>query len=121
AAPMIVHPVATDLIGGWRVTSGSQFVAALVILALLALIAIVIDRRAILVAGFGYLGGALVYAVTQLTGSATTPITPAVGLIGVLIITLSLGWRPIRRAFFLAFPNLPGRRFLPPTDIDQIA
>lgn len=121
AAPMIVHPVATDLIGGWRVTSGSQFVAALVILALLALIAIVIDRRAILVAGFGYLGGALVYAVTQLTGSATTPITPAVGLIGVLIITLSLGWRPIRRAFFSAFPNLPGRRFLPPTDVDQIA
>ncbi len=95
AAPLIVHPVIRSL----GVTSGSEPVDALVIIALflvLCLVALVVDRRALLVSSLGYLAYAAysLLAATQWSAAASAI---AVLTVGALVLMLSAAWRPLRK------------------------
>jgi hypothetical protein len=123
SAPLIVHPIASPLINhplfsGFG-TQGPQITGLTVALAFalsmfLALIAIIVDRRALLVTGLGYLGGALVFALSQLTGGGNLPGVMALLILGSAIILLGIGWRSVRRLVMSSLPDGAWKRGLPP-------
>jgi hypothetical protein len=97
AAPMLVHPLVTTVAGPvWQMDT----VTALLMLAIfagVALVALVIDRRALLVSSLLYTGSALVYLI-QKAGLGGGQATLAVTLLSLAIVVLSLSafWRGIR-------------------------
>ncbi|WP_457940157.1 hypothetical protein [Mesorhizobium sp. 10J20-29] len=102
AAPLIVHPLVSGFVGGGSLDTASAL-AVLTIFIALSLVALIVDRRAILVAGLSYAGiafGTLV-ANAGLT-SGTAPLTLLV--LGALVLLLSAGWHGLRR---LLLPLLP--------------
>lgn len=106
AAPLIVHPLFAmlGLLDGGAEPGGAA--AAVAIYAALTLVALVLDRRALLVAALAY----VIYAVGGLLaqgwdGAAAVAALPAAALgIGVLLLTLSAGWRALRRPVVLLLP-----------------
>lgn len=108
AAPLIVHPLVSSLAG----EGGSEAVSAWSILAIfigLALVALVVDRRAILVSGLSYAGyafGALV--VKAGLSDSVVPLTMLV--LGALVLLLSAGWHGLRRGLVPLLPGALARR-----------
>lgn len=97
AAPMLVHSFIAEVFGGVSdVTPGKALGLILLFLALAAL-ALLIDRRAILVSALAYAGIAFgtLFKETALT-NATIPASLLV--LGAFILGLSTGWQPLRRA-----------------------
>lgn len=109
AAPMIVHGI--GLIFGDDssplkmpdATSEPAVLRILVTLLAMTIIALIVDRRALVVSGLVYLGThiiAIVHAAVDGMGLSVgmqwTFLT--LGLLGVLVIGLSLGWRVLRKA-----------------------
>ncbi|MEM1428924.1 MAG: hypothetical protein AAGG09_05665 [Pseudomonadota bacterium] len=104
AAPAIVNTVALTLF-----TDGSpvaQLILA-VFLALMALFAVVIDRRSFLVAGVGYV---VALSFVVLEGNATF----AVLLLGFGLVLLGAFWERLRSALMQGLPMFPGKTRLPP-------
>jgi hypothetical protein len=108
AAPIIVHPILTTISGGGE---GSTTQAALVIgiFLLLALAALVVDRRAILVSSLTYLAYAAgtLLAAAGLQSSSLAVSTLAVGAV---VLLLSAAWRPLRRSFVVRLPRAVQQR-----------
>lgn len=109
AAPLIVHPV-FSLAGLMNpVPASGAAVAVIAVYALLTIVALAIDRRALLVSALGY----VIYAIQALIGrggefSASFGVTAL--LIGAFLVLLSAGWRPIRgRVIALLPPGVAGR------------
>jgi hypothetical protein len=124
AAPLIVHPLAGPLINhpffpdhsklSPVVTTGTVL-AVLTLVMALSVAALIVDRRALLVAGLGYLGSALAYTMSQVAGvSASAVVVPTLVFLGVLIIVLGVGWRQIRSVVMTAVPGGPWKTSLPP-------
>jgi len=121
AAPLIVHSLAFSTSAGRAffegvapetVSTGS----ALTLLAgflLLGLIAVLVDRRALLVSGMTYAGyafGTLIF--NSGFGDITTPLTLFV--LGAFVLILSAGWRPLRH-WLIGFLPPNARSALPET------
>lgn len=103
AAPLIVHPLVGGLVGEDRLDTASAL-TVLAIFVVLAFIALVVDRRAILVSGLGYAGFAFGSLVVKAGFSdGVVPFTMLV--LGALVLLLSAGWRALRRTLL---PLLPG-------------
>ena len=113
AAPMIVHGTIPLLVGAPEGMDGARAVAVLGIYVLLGLVAIVIDRRALLVSGLLYAGVALGYLFSEKVetgmGSSLTLLALAVIILG-----LSAGWRTIRRALIPLLPLGALKHSIPP-------
>ncbi len=102
AAPMIVHPLVWNMAQVSDMTAGG---AALVIglFVILAVVALVVDRRALLVSSLIYLGYALSTIIgRQAFGTETAGIS--VLAVGSVVLLLSVAWKPLRRAIV---PSLP--------------
>ena len=110
AAPLIVHPLIRGFMHGMdaQLTTGAALGILWVFLAL-GLVAVVVDRRAILVSALLYAGiayGSLVRALG--VQSYTVPIVLL--SLGGFILLLSAGWQPLRRALLRRLPpRLAGR------------
>ncbi len=103
AAPAIVNTVALSLLGG------DNFVPLAAFLALIALIAIVIDRRSFLIAGVGYVV-AIATTVSGSSGAAQTIL-----ILGVVMVLTGAFWERIRAVLLrLLGPVIPRDR-LPPS------
>lgn len=114
AAPLIVH-TAMQGIAGDRSFSGSYDVrSVLVAVALLALVAIIIDRRAMLVAGLSYLAFAIAYTLQGLGHGASTTTMLTLLAVGGFVLLLGVGWRPLRRIVIGLLPGFVPRHRLPP-------
>lgn len=114
AAPLIVHsllsivtPRLTDM-GGWQ--------AGFVILVVMALayVAIVVDRRALLMSGLLYLGGAVGTLIAKADLGALPILAMTLVIIGSFVTALGAVWRPARR-FALGFAPDRLRPFVPST------
>jgi hypothetical protein len=128
AAPMIVRsamllfvsPLAGAIgIGGEplrRNMNAEMAVAVILIVAVLALVAILIDRRALLVAGLTYLGAAIGFALAGTGGGGADGafvVASTLVILGALVLTLGAGWVPLRRLLLaLLSPTIANR--LPP-------
>lgn len=109
AAPLIVHAIMYLITGlrFGRLDGGASAGSALLVVALfaaLALIALVINRRAILVAALTYLGGALWYLMSQSERTANNAELLSILLISIFVIGLGVGWHAIRRTLIQVPP-----------------
>jgi hypothetical protein len=102
AAPLIVHPIAGMISSGAEATAQSNILTIAVVV-LFALVALIIDRRAFLVSSLAYLGGALVYAFTQLGGEQNA-LWITLLLMGASVILLGVGWHRARGAVMQFVP-----------------
>ena len=112
AAPLIVHPLIRGFLHGAdpKLTLGAAL-GILWIFMGLGILAVVIDRRAILVSGLVYAGFALGTIVRALGVASLGYLVPTVALaLGAFILLLSAGWSPLRRALLKRLPaRLAGR------------
>lgn len=114
AAPLIVHPVLSTLVrrAGLgeasagpveAVLAGPADASVLAIVLLLSLVALVVDRRAILVSGLAYAGFTLREMIRQLGGESGSVALSLLAL-GAFVLLLSAGWRPLRTALLSLLP-----------------
>jgi len=128
AAPLVVHSVMFSVYGplfsrmafpvpvlshaqSAMTASGAAMILATV--AVIGLVAIVIDRRALLVSSLGYLGAAVAYAMAAV-GDRTNAAFATMFIIGTGVILLGLGWDSIRSAIVRRIPAKGFLRHLPP-------
>ena len=104
AAPAIVNTVALTLFS--MEMPGAQAIL-LLFLAVMALFAVVIDRRSFLVAGVGY---CVALAFTVIEGGAFVIILA----LGAGLVLLGAKWEALRRALMRVLPDFPGKTRLPP-------
>jgi hypothetical protein len=107
AAPLIVHPIAGLISSGEDTTIGSNLLTIAVVVCF-ALVALIIDRRAFLVSSLAYLGGAMVYAFSQLGGEQNA-LWLTLLLMGTSVILLGVGWHRARRAVMQFVPSALAR------------
>jgi hypothetical protein len=114
AAPIIVHAIIPDygtgpggeIDSGWSATALIMFVG-------LGLVALVIDRRALLVSGLTYAGIALAYLLSNHVDKGMRLSLTLLAL-AVLVLGLSVGWRSLRALLLPALPLGGLRRYVPP-------
>lgn len=113
AAPMIVHPM--FVLSGVRGGVASDLEAAGVVGTYLVLtaVALAIDRRAILVSALLYMGWA-VQALFQSAAPVEMGIAYTTLVLGLFLVLLSAGWRPIRSRIVAMLPSDLGAK-LPAT------
>jgi ABC-type uncharacterized transport system permease subunit len=107
AAPAIVNTVALTLFDAGTLTAQLTLAA---FLALMAVFAVVIDRRSFLVSGVGYV---VALAITVAEGQAFFVIL----MLGAGLVLLGAQWEGLRRAVMRALPRFPGKDRLPPYDL----
>lgn len=113
AAPMIVHAMIPLITGtGGEMTTG-QAIGILAVFVLLGIVALVIDRRALLVSGLTYAGIAIAYLLSQ---SVVEGLGISLTLLGLaaIVLGLSAGWRSLRRAILPLLPLGSLRQSIPP-------
>jgi hypothetical protein len=96
AAPMIVHPLVSDVVTkGDDLTLLTSFLI-LGLFTLLGCVALLVDRRAILVSSLTYAGYALTVLI-KTSGLRTDVVFPmTIFVLGAAILALSAGWTPLR-------------------------
>ncbi len=109
AAPAIVNTVALTLLEGGGVLSQ---IVLLAFLAIMAIFAIIIDRRSFLVAGIGYI---VALAITVLDGNAAIVIL----ILGLGLVFLGAKWEGLRARIMDALPGFPGKDKLPPWGLTE--
>jgi hypothetical protein len=106
ASPLIVHPLFLEL---GRIGShgrSSEVVAALLAILLyvgLGLLALVVDRRAVLVSALVYVVTAIA-VITRTDGQIGSSIAVSGAVIGGLLLAMSVFWRDLRRALVGVLP-----------------
>jgi hypothetical protein len=130
AAPLIVHSLISLVSPNAAPTSAHIAWSILLIVAFLALIAIIIDRRALLVSALAYVGAVITYALagpasSELSSFAAARAAKSGGLdrgfvffltlviLGTSVIALGVGWLPLRRWLLRHISPALARR-LPP-------
>ena len=103
AAPAIVNSVALRLLADGGVQAQAVLVGFLVII---AVIAVVIDRRSFLISGAGY---SVALAATVFDGGAAV----AILILGLALVVLGAGWERLRARLMAALPDFPGKSRLP--------
>jgi len=115
AAPLIVHSLIDGMV---NVSSKLDPISAVVIMVVflgLSFVAVLIDRRAMLVSGLAYAGVAFWTLIRQAGFSdITTPLT--ILTLGAFVLLLSAGWRPLRAGILNVVPSVLARR-LPQTSL----
>jgi hypothetical protein len=111
AAPLIVHPAVFGLAGGPTLLGGGSPAVILALFAAFTLVAIVVDRRALIVSALAYAGGSIAYYLGEggFGGGAFTLL-----LLGGVILALSAGWKPLRRTILPLLPIGALKARLPP-------
>jgi hypothetical protein len=119
AAPLIVHSLIRLLLPGpsGDAASAGPFgltmtttsaIAIFVIVAFLTAVAILIDRRALLVSTLIYLGTAIGYTLTTAIRAGTdndaSVFFATLVILGATVLILGAGWQPLRRVFLRLVP-----------------
>jgi hypothetical protein len=113
AAPLIVHSLISIVTPHFGMIDNTVAALIILIVAVLALVAIAIDRRALLVSTLLYVGTVIAYALGGTQGGSGGVFFSTLVILGVFVITLGVGWQPLRRALLkLISPSIA--RKLPP-------
>lgn len=118
AAPMIAHPLFhwLGISGGENIGAGSA-IGVLVVYILMGLVALAVDRRALLVSALAYVLVALTWLFREF-GMVELNVAVTGLVIGSALLALSAFWTPIRRAVVEKLPSglqvrLPGGALAP--------
>jgi hypothetical protein len=101
AAPIIVHPILLSMTGDTASLAGAAQV--ILVFVVLAIVALVVDRRAILVSSLLYLAYAAGTIISAVGIESASPALSALA-VGAVVLMLSAAWRPLRRAFMGLVP-----------------
>ncbi|MCB1493419.1 MAG: hypothetical protein KDJ77_16775 [Rhodobiaceae bacterium] len=111
AAPLIVHSIVGGLTGSATVSAP----AIIALIAVLAVIALAVDRRALLVSALIYLATAISRTISDVTILSENAFVTTALILGLIVVSLGLGWTPARNALIRLFPEDSAvRRALPP-------
>ncbi len=114
ASPLIVHSLIKGMVTDAAKLSPATAVAIMAVFLALSFVAVLIDRRALLVSGLAYAGLAFWTLASQVGISGmTTPLTLLV--LGAFVLLLSAGWRPLRAGVLGLMPPALTRRLPQPT------
>ena len=113
AAPLIVHSLVSGLFDNGAMDTASAF-GILAIFIVLAFVAVIVDRRAILVSGLSYAGFAFGSLVVK-AGLNDTAVPLTLLVLGALVLLLSAGWHALRRTLLPLLPGALVRRLAPHT------
>jgi hypothetical protein len=117
AAPLIVHSLVQLLagsVGPVFLAMTSQLAATIIAAVLvLALVAVLIDRRALLVSTLTYLGIVIAYALKAASTDEGKIFFATLVALGAIVLALGIGWQPLRRVLMIVVPSGVARR-LPP-------
>ena len=104
AAPLVAHGTLAGVIGASR--TGEHAGEVLLVTLAFTLVALIVDRRALIVSALTYAGGAIAYILKGLNlgGRESESLTITILLLGAAILLLSVGWRWLRA---LIVPRLP--------------
>jgi hypothetical protein len=103
AAPAIVNTVAMRLLADGSAAAQGALLAFLL---LIAVVAVVIDRRSFLISGAGY---SVALAATLFEGGAAI----AILILGLALVLLGAGWDRLRARLMTTLPDFPGKDRLP--------
>lgn len=111
ASPLIVHSLIGGFLGGRGALTAEGAGTILLVFVLLGAVAIVIDRRAMLVSGLFYAGTASGRLIETFGWNHSNVLMPTVlFILGAFIILVSAGWHPLRRSLLALLPAaLAGR------------
>jgi hypothetical protein len=118
AAPLIVHSLISLIVPNFIAINNAVAGTILLIVAILTIVAIAIDRRALLVSALLYVGILIAYAIggdwtNQTRTDLNLVLYGTLVILGVFVITLGVGWMPLRRRLIgLISPSIAAR--LPP-------
>lgn len=104
AAPLIVHPVLETVTALQGDTASGAAILVLAVVLVLALVALVTDRRAILVSGLTYAAVAFGTLIRD-AGFADRSLPLSLLALGAFILLLSAGWHPLRTVILRALPR----------------
>jgi hypothetical protein len=104
AAPLIVHPLVMTFLGTRTTLDAATAVLVLAVFLALGAVAVLIDRRAMLVSGLAYAGIAFGSLIRQ-AGLADATIHATLLALGAFVLLLSAGWRPLRAAILRILPG----------------
>ncbi|KQP61495.1 hypothetical protein [Methylobacterium sp. Leaf108] len=105
AAPLIVHPVLSNLVTVTQgATSSTAALTVLAIVLVLALVALITDRRAILVAAMVYTAVAFGTLIRD-AGLASRSLPLSLMALGAFVLLLSAGWHPLRGLVLRLLPR----------------
>jgi hypothetical protein len=110
AAPLIVHPIAYSILYENGASAGASALT-FVIFVFFAIVALIIDRRVFLVSSLAYLGGAMIFTLTEI-GGAENATWMTLLLLGCAVILLGVAWQKAR-GFVMRFVPDPVARYVP--------
>ncbi|MCC4246626.1 hypothetical protein [Stappia indica] len=113
AAPLVVHSVLLLATDGVEVTGSTDAVVAIALFMMLAFVAVVVDRRALLVSGLGYFGIAIGRLMTEAQVSGETSLAITLILLGCFILLLGSAWRVVRRVLCSPLRGTAVSRIIP--------
>jgi hypothetical protein len=114
ASPLIVHSLIKGMVTDAAKLSPATAIAIMVVFLALSCVAVLIDRRALLVSGLVYAGVAFWTLISQVgLSDMTTPLTLLV--LGAFVLLLSAGWRPLRAGILAMIPSALTRRLPQPS------
>jgi hypothetical protein len=111
AAPLIVHPLVSGIWSGEEVSSARAF-AVLGVFLLLGIVAVLVNRRAILVSALAYAGAAFGSLIDKV-GLSDSAMPLTLLALGAFVLLLSAGWTLVRTKLLRLVPERY-RRSLPP-------
>lgn len=122
AAPLITHSALWNSLRPLMKTSeisdaasGNLIVGIVLgLFALFSVIALIIDRRALLISSLGYASAAFGYIIYKFEFDGNIALILTLVVIATLILTLGTGWYKLRRALFSILPKLDMFKKLPP-------
>jgi hypothetical protein len=118
SAPLIVHAAIPLVAGSVTEINTAQAVLILAVFVLLGVVALVIDRRALLISGLAYAGIAIAYLLSQSIGEGLRLSVTLLGL-AVVVLGLSAGWRSLRRSLLPLLPLGELARYVPPVHLSD--
>jgi hypothetical protein len=105
AAPLIVHSLISMVTPSFMNLTSIIAAAIVLVVAGLTFVAIVIDRRALLVSALSYLGAVIAYAIANTAaGDKSSVFFSTLVVLGVMILALGVGWLPLRRVLVRVVP-----------------
>ena len=97
AAPLLMHSLAGLVKADVLRLESSTAIKIIVIAVPLMIIALIIDRRALLVSALVYLGGVIAFALSTTSTDELFISIATLVILGIVVLTLGVGWAPLRR------------------------
>lgn len=116
AAPLMVHSLQRLIMTGVYSTGAGELLLAgvmILLVIMLAFVALLVDRRAILVSGLGYFGVAVSMLLWNAEVSNMTGVSITLLVLGSFILLLGSAWVPLRRKLLPLFAGTRLMRHVP--------